>query len=55
MSSALAVDHERGPDLPAQFRAPRREVKSPLPPEWSDGTKDLRALAERLKELLGDR
>jgi len=55
MTSALAVDHERGPDLPAQFRAPRREVKSPLPPEWSDGTKDLRAIAERLKELLGDR
>ena len=55
MSSALAIDHERGPELPAQFRAPRREIKSPLPPDWSDGTKDLRDLAERLKELLSDR
>ena len=55
MSSALAVDHQRGPELPARFRAPRREIKSPLPPEWSNGTKDLRGLAERLKELLSDR
>jgi penicillin-binding protein 1A len=55
MTSALAVDRERGPDLPAQFRAPRREVKSPLPPEWSNRTKDLRALAEKLKELLANR
>jgi penicillin-binding protein 1A len=55
MSSALAVDHQRGPELPARFRAPRRDIKSPLPPEWSNGTKDLRGLAERLKELLSDR
>ena len=55
MSSALAIDHERGPELPAQFRAPRRESKSPLPPDWRNGTKDLRDLADRLKELLGDR
>src|SRR6476619_6035557 len=47
MTSALAIDRQRGPDLPAQFRAPHRELKSPLPPEWSDGTKDLRDLAER--------
>src|SRR4051795_211925 len=47
MTSALAVDRQRGPDLPAQFRAPPRELKSPLPPEWSEGTKDLRQLADR--------
>ena len=55
MTSALAVDHERGPELPAQFRPVRRDMKSPLPPEWSNGTKGLRELAERLKALLGNR
>jgi penicillin-binding protein 1A len=55
MSSALAVDNQRGPDLPAQFRPARREIKSPLPPEWSDGTKDLRKLARRLEDLFGSR
>jgi len=55
MTSALAVDHERGPELPAQFRGPQRQVKSPLPPAWSNGTKPLRDVAERLKELLADR
>ena len=54
MTSALAIDRQRGPDLPAQFRAPHRELKSPLPPEWSDGTKDLRDLAERLEDLFGE-
>ena len=54
MTSALAIDHERGPPLPAQFQTPRHEIKSPLPPEWSNGTKGLRELAERLKELIGD-
>jgi len=55
MSAALSVDREHGPDLPARFRAPKREVRSPLPPEWSKGTKDLRDLAERLRELLANR
>ena len=55
MTSALAGDHERGPDLPAQVRPVRRDMKSPLPPEWSNGTKGLRELAERLKALLGNR
>src|SRR3954454_6376305 len=55
MTSALAVDRQRGPVLPAQYRASRRELKSPLPPEWSEGTKDLRQLADRLEELFGDR
>ena len=51
MTSALAVDHQRGPDLPARFQAPRRELKSPLPPDWSDGTKDLRDFAKKLEEI----
>ena len=58
MTSALAIDNRRGPDLPAEFRAPRRDKdkrppppnKSPLPPEWSDATK---ALREAIDDLLG--
>jgi hypothetical protein len=30
-------------------------LKSPLPPEWSDGTKQLREIADRLRELLHER
>jgi penicillin-binding protein 1A len=59
MTSAVAIDHQRGPVLPAQFRAPQRretrELKSPLPPEWSDETKPLRDLAESIEELVGNR
>ena len=56
MSSALAVDHSAGPPVPERYRQPRREqMKSPLPPEWSDSTKRLRQVAERLHELFGDR
>jgi penicillin-binding protein 1A len=63
MTSALAVDGQRGPVLPVQFRTPHRrddsdrsrELQSPLPPEWSDSTKDLRGLADRLEKLLDDR
>jgi penicillin-binding protein 1A len=55
MTSALAVDHQRGPALPAQFRRPqqddRPELKSPLPPEWSDATKRLRELARQIDGL----
>jgi penicillin-binding protein 1A len=57
MTSALAVDGRRGPPLPIGFAPPRRrepdELKSPLPPEWSDGTKGLRDLRDALEELLG--
>jgi penicillin-binding protein 1A len=59
MTSALAVDRQRGPALPAEFR--RREpeqspeLKSPLPPEWSNATKPLRDLAKQLDELIGGR
>jgi penicillin-binding protein 1A len=59
MTSALAIDHERGPVLPTQFRRPqpedRPELKSPLPPEWSNATKPLRDLARQLEDLVGDR
>lgn len=58
MVSALAVDRERGPSLPGEFRPPRRKeprrYESPLPPEWSDGTGELRDLAEKLQELFGE-
>jgi penicillin-binding protein 1A len=54
MSSALAVDHARGPDLPVNLaRAQQRQLKSPLPPEWSDSTKPLRQLADRLHDIFG--
>jgi penicillin-binding protein 1A len=59
MVSALAVDGRRGPPLPAEFQRreqlepPRHE--SPLPPEWSNGTKPLRDLAQKLRELIGER
>jgi penicillin-binding protein 1A len=57
MMSALAVDRERGPPLPTQFGRPALdrspELKSPLPPEWSDATKPLRALARQLERLAG--
>jgi penicillin-binding protein 1A len=60
MSSAVAVDRQRGPALPTEFRVPQRrvepaertELQSPLPPEWSDQTKALRGIAERVQELL---
>jgi len=57
MSSALAVDRSRGPALPMQYRRPepaQRQSKSPLPPEWSDATKDLRDLAKQLDDIFGE-
>jgi penicillin-binding protein 1A len=62
MTAALAVDGRRGPDLPREFRVPQRpqpdkpdELKSPLPPDWSDATKPLREAAGQLEELLGEK
>jgi penicillin-binding protein 1A len=57
MSSALAVDHQRGPALPPTFRPQPQQpqLKSPLPPEWSDATKPLRDLARQIDELVGGR
>jgi penicillin-binding protein 1A len=54
MTSALAVDRQRGPDLPAGFaqqREARPDLKSPLPPEWSNATRPLRELARKLDHL----
>ena len=55
MVSALAVDRERGPDLPRRFDPPPRKLpqQSPLPPEWSDAAKPLRELSDVLDELFG--
>ena len=59
MVSALAVDRRPGPPLPPEFQVPQRqpepERKSPLPDDWSDGTKALRDLADDLAKLFGDR
>jgi penicillin-binding protein 1A len=61
MTSALAVDRQRGPELPAEFTQPQRrpepehrDLQSPLPPEWSDGTKELREVRDALEQLLGN-
>jgi len=56
MSSALTVDRSRGPELPAVFHRaePQPQVKSPLPPEWSNATKPLRDLARQLRQLIGN-
>jgi penicillin-binding protein 1A len=53
MTSALAVDGRRGPDLPVEFnrrtrKASDEHLKSPLPPSWSEGTRELREIAEEL-------
>jgi len=55
MSSALSIDRSRGPNLPAEFHPPQQQpqLKSPLPPEWSNATKPLRELARQLEELVG--
>jgi penicillin-binding protein 1A len=59
MTSALAVDRTRGPALPTQFRRPdpeqRPELKSPLPPEWSNATRPLRDLARQIEDVFGER
>jgi len=56
MSSALAIDSSRGPELPADFHRPepqpQPEIKSPLPPEWSNATKSLRDLAREIERAV---
>ncbi|MCA1654354.1 MAG: transglycosylase domain-containing protein [Sphingomicrobium sp.] len=55
MQPALAIDHRAGPALPEEFRVPQPQPpapsRSPLPQEWSDGTKELRDLADTLGKL----
>jgi len=58
MTAALAVDHQRGPALPVEFRRPepaQQPQKSPLPPEWSNATRPLRDLAKQIEELFDER
>jgi len=56
MTSAVAIDHRRGPPLPPEFRMPERHPeltkKSPLPEDWSDGTKALRDLGNFVDDLI---
>ncbi|MGN6588681.1 MAG: transglycosylase domain-containing protein [Sphingomicrobium sp.] len=58
MTSALSVDGTRGPPLPAEFHRPAapppQQSQSPLPPEWSNATKPLRDLVDRLDRLIGN-
>jgi len=58
MSSALSIDPRQGPPLPAGYRsrpAPQQNQparnSSPLPGNWSDGTKPLRDFAKALEEI----
>jgi penicillin-binding protein 1A len=56
MASAISIDRRRGPPLPPEFRIPDRRPeptkKSPLPEDWSDGTKALRDIAKEFKKLI---
>jgi penicillin-binding protein 1A len=57
MTSALAIDRHRGPQLPISFQRSQKQddsLKSPLPPEWSDSTKALRNLEKLIENTLGD-
>ena len=61
MAPALAIDGRAGPDLPRSYRAParreppkRRDKQSPLPEDWSDATRGLRELGEKIEEMIGD-
>jgi len=62
MSSALSVDGRQGPPLPAGYRnrpvpqeQPPAHHPSPLPDDWSDGTKPFRDLVRDLVNMFGDR
>jgi penicillin-binding protein 1A len=62
MTSAIAVDGRKGPPVPSVYRnRPRPDHRSParnpspLPEEWSEGTKPLREIARALREFLEDR
>jgi penicillin-binding protein 1A len=56
MNSAVAIDHARPAVLPVEFQPRGREdedLKSPLPPDWSNATKPLRDLMRQLEDLAG--
>ena len=59
MSSALSIDNRPGPPLPANYRnrpAPQEQAParhpSPLPDNWSEGTKPLRDFAREIVNML---
>lgn len=57
MTSALGIDHARPPLLPVGFRPQRNddhELKSPLPPDWSNASRGLRELMRQLQDLTGE-
>jgi penicillin-binding protein 1A len=60
MVAALSVDGRAGPPLPQSYRVPapvappRKQKKSPLPEDWSDGTRGLRDLVDKLDKLIED-
>ena len=56
MIPALAVDGRAGPDAAGGVPdsgapQPRRERKSPLPEEWSEGAEPLREIIRQLEKL----
>jgi penicillin-binding protein 1A len=57
MTSALAIDHTPGPQLPTDYAPGGQsghlpaEHPSPLPADWSDATKSLRDLASGIERL----
>jgi penicillin-binding protein 1A len=63
MTAALTMDRQRGPNLPPQFGVPQRrpdrdharELQSPLPPEWSEATRQMREVRNALDELFEER
>ena len=58
MVPALSVDGRSGPPLPQEFRVPgppRRKPQSPLPEEWSEGSRPLRDLFEEIEKLFEGR
>ena len=60
MASAIAVDGRSGPPLPRDYRRkslpkPEPEKQSPLPEEWSDPGKAIRAIADTLDEIINGR
>ena len=60
MTGALAVDGARGPALPRDYRRkslpkPEPEKQSPLPEDWSEPAKAIRAIADALDELINGR
>jgi penicillin-binding protein 1A len=54
MTGALAVDDRPGPRMSSRFADRRtQKLQSPLPPDWSDSSKPLRELAQRVRQLFG--